>query len=78
MRLNIIDPKYIKTDKVLLDFIQSNESNVGYELDLIKSIENKSKVQAGDVFEYLDSFYLDGFQYGYIVIKNECTIFIFN
>ena len=76
MRLNIIDPKYIKTDKVLLDFIQSDESNVGYELDLIKSIENKSKVQAGDVFEYLDSFYLDGFQYGYIVIKNENGTFI--
>lgn len=76
MRLKIIDPKYIKTDKVLLDFIQSDEDNTGYELDLIKSIENKSKVQADDIFEYLDSFYLDHFHYGYVVIKNETGTFI--
>ena len=76
MRLKIIDPKYINTGKILLYLIQSDEKNVDYELDLIKSIENKSKVQADDIFECIDSFCPDGFNSGYVVIKNETGTFI--
>lgn len=76
MFVKIVNPKYIKTDSALLDFLRDDFTCEKYKLALIKSIENKSKVVEDELFEVVDYVEPEYGFYSYLIISNRKGTFL--
>ena len=74
MRYTIKEPKYIRKDVVVANYIKYNTDNLNVATKVLQGLENANEITNEDVFEYRDIFTY-GEQF-YIVLENEKGIFI--
>lgn len=76
----IINPKFIKVDSVLKEYIKCETTNEQIKTDLIKSIDKRNEVKQGDKFQLVDVLVpphedFESFK-SYIAIKNNIGTFL--
>lgn len=74
MRYIIKEPKYIRKDVVVANYIKNYANNLNVATKVLQGLENANQITDKDVFEHIDVF-----KYGeriYAVLENKKGIFI--